>query len=269
MSKILEVRNLQFNYQNKKLFDGLNLSFDEAKFTTIIGNNKSGKSTLIKLLCGLLDSKNSIIVEYAYINSNKINDYSRFFGVVFSANDNHFLFNNVYKELSFPLENLNIAPQEIEKRVIEIAREFSVTKLLDSKIEDLTKSEKQELLLILALIHEPKVLLLDNPFSMMTKKTKNKCLKIINKRIKNDNLTVVLATTNLSDIIDSDYTYVLNSGNLVMEGKPLSILREEKFLTRLGLELPFMIDLSLKLQFYELLDKEYTDMDRMVDTLWK
>ena len=43
MSKILEVRNLQFNYQNKKLFDGLNLSFDEAKFTTIIGNNKSGK----------------------------------------------------------------------------------------------------------------------------------------------------------------------------------------------------------------------------------
>ena len=54
-----------------------------------------------------------------------------------------------------------------------------------------------------------------------------------------------------------------------MEGKPSSVLREEKILNRIGLELPFMIDLSLKLEFYELLDDEITDMDRMVDTLWK
>ena len=79
----------------------------------------------------------------------------------------------------------------------------------------------------------------------------------------------VVTTTNLEEIIDSDYTYVLNNGNIIMEGQPLSILREESILNRAGLELPFMIDLSLKLEFYELLNEEITDMDRMVDTLWK
>ena len=59
------------------------------------------------------------------------------------------------------------------------------------------------------------------------------------------------------------------NGEIIMEGKPSSVLREEKILNRIGLELPFMIDLSLKLEFYELLDNEITDMDRMVDTLWK
>ena len=96
-----------------------------------------------------------------------------------------------------------------------------------------------------------------------------KIQKILSERIERDKLTVILTTTNLNEIISSDYTYVLNNGEIIMEGKPSSVLREEKILNRIGLELPFMIDLSLKLEFYELLDDEITDMDRMVDTLWK
>ena len=61
----------------------------------------------------------------------------------------------------------------------------------------------------------------------------------------------------------------LNKGNIIMEGSPISVLREESILNRAGLELPFMIDLSLKLEFYELLETEIIDMDRMIDTLWK
>ena len=74
---------------------------------------------------------------------------------------------------------------------------------------------------------------------------------------------------NLEEIMDSDYTYVLNDGNIVMEGTPLQVLKEEKLLNQFGLELPFMVDLSLKLEFYELIEGVITDMDRMVNTLWK
>ena len=171
--------------------------------------------------------------------------------------------------MAFPLENLNIPVPKIEEKILEVAKEFGITKFLDRKIENLTNSEKQELLIAIALLHDPKVLLLDNAFSMMNKKTKQKIEKILIERIERDKLTVILTTTNLNEIISSDYTYVLNNGDIIMEGKPSSILREEKILNRIGLELPFMIDLSLKLEFYELLDDEITDMDRMVDTLWK
>lgn len=267
--KILEVKNLQFSYQNKKVINNLNLSINEGSFTAIIGNNKSGKTTLIKLICGLLDSKDSIVAGYTYVDKKRVYDNSKFFGVVFSNINNRFLFSDVYKEMAFPLENLNTNIAEIEKKILKIAKDFSNTKMLDKKIIDLTNSEKQELLIMISLLHNPKVLLLDNSFSMMNKKTKNKVLKVLKNYIKKDKLTVILTTTNLEEIIDCDYVYVLNNGNIVMEGDPLSIFREERVLNRSDLELPFMIDLSLKLKFYELINEEILDMDRLVDTLWK
>jgi len=267
--KILEIKNLNYSYKDKKVIDNLSLTIEEGSFTTIVGNNKSGKTTLIKLICGLLDSKESIIAGYTYIDNKRIHDNSKLFGVSFSDINNKFLFKDVYKEMAFPLENLNIKPVDIEKRILTIAKEFSNTKILDKKIENLTNSEKQELLIMISLLHNPKILLLDNSLSMMNKETKTKVLKVLRKYIEENKLTIILATTNLEEIIDADYTYVLNKGNIVMEGKPLSVFREETILNRVGLELPFMIDLSLKLEFYELLTEEITDMDRLVDTLWK
>lgn len=267
--KILEVKNLKFSYRNKEAINNLNLSIEEGSFTAIIGNNKSGKTTLIKLICGLLNSKDSIIAGYTYVDNKRVYDNSKFFGVVFSNTNNTFLFSDVYKEMVFPLENLNIPTTEIEKKILKIAKDFNNNKMLDKKIVDLTNSEKQELLIMISLLHNPKVLLLDNSFSMMSKNTKNKVLKVLKNYIKKDKLTVILATTNLEEIIECDYAYVLNKGSIVMEGDPLSVFREEIILNRSDLELPFMIDLSLKLKFYDLINKEILDMDRLVDTLWK
>lgn len=269
MEKALEINNLKFSYPNKEVFRGLSLTIEEGTFTTIVGNNKSGKTTLIKLMCGLLDGQKSVVAGYAYVNNQRIHDNSRFFGVVFSDVEGKFLFPNVYKEMAFPLENLNIEVKKIESKIIEISKEFGITEMLDKKIEDLTTSEKQELLIAISLLHDPKMLLLDNAFSMMNKKSKEKILRILKNRIEKDHLTVVLTTMNLEEIIDSDYTYVLNDGNIVMEGSPLQILREERLLNQVGLELPFMADLSLKLEFYELVEGITMDMDRMVNTLWK
>ncbi|MDD6224131.1 MAG: ABC transporter ATP-binding protein [bacterium] len=266
---ILEIKNLEYSYQDKKVITNLNLSIEEGSFTTIIGNNKSGKTTLIKLICGLLDSKNSITIQDNRANTRPLSNNFQFFGVVFSDIENKFLFQDVYQELAFPLENLNLKKEEIEKKIVDIAKEFRNTKLLDKKIEDLTISEKKELLVMISLLHDPKVLVLDHAFSMMNKKTKEKIGRILLEKQKKEKLTIILTTTNLEEIIDSDYTYVIHNGQIIMEGKPLMLLREDKILNRVGLELPFMIDLSQKLKFYELLTEEITDMDRMVNALWK
>ena len=269
MKHIIDIKNLSYKYKDKVVFNNFNMSIEENSFISIAGNNDSGKTTLIRLINGLLPSNNTIVVCASYINNNRIHDHSKRIGSVYENNLNTFLFNDVYKEMAFPLENLSVSPTDIETKIIDTAKYFGIVDLLDKKIEDLTSSEKQELMIAISLLHEPELLLLDNPFSMMDRITKN---KIINKLLdykKTHNLTIVLATSNLEDTLKSDYLYILDKGKIVVEGKPLIALKEDGLINRLGLTVPFMVDLSLKLEFYDLLDDYELDMEALVNKLWK
>ncbi len=269
MQKIIKIENLFYTYQKEEIFNNLSLTIDEASFTAIVGNNASGKTTLIKLIAGLLPSNNSIIAGYAYVNSKKMYLTTEFYGICLDNMIDNFLSHDVYSELTFPLENLNMEKDLIEKRILEIARLFKNTKMLDKKIDDLTICEKKELIIMIALLHKPKVLLLDNMLSMLTKESKKKIIRILKKLQKDEKLTIIATTTNLKDIVESDYTIVIHKGKIVMEGKTNSILNEDDILNKVGLELPFMENLSKKLQFYEVIDKVYQDMDDLVNDLWK
>lgn len=266
---ILEIKNLDFKYGKTTIFNNFNLTVKEGSYIGIVGNNTSGKTTLAKLISGILPSKNSITLSYSYIDNAKFNGHSKELGIVFGSELDSFLFDNVYNEMAFPLENLNIPVKKIEKKILEVASCFGISKLLDKKTSDLTNSEKQEVLLILSLLHEPKILVLDNPFFMMDNITKEKIKKALNKYKEKYKLTIILMSNNLEDILDTDYLYVLNKGNIVMEGEPLTVLTEDTILNRIGLKIPFMVDLSLKLKFYGLTDHIETDIDRMVNNLWK
>jgi len=269
MANILEIKNLNYKYNKTTIFKDFNLSVKEGNYISIAGNNASGKTTLIKLIAGILPSKNSITIGYSYVTDNRIQNHTKDLGIVFGSNLNSFLFEEVYKEMTFPLENLNKNVTDIEKKILELSSMFGISKLLDKRTRDLTNSEKQEVLLVTALLHQPRILLLDNAFSMMNRKTKDKIKKALKEYQKKYNLTIILTTTNLEDTLDTEYLYIINEGNIVIEGEPLTVLKEDTLLNRLGLSLPFMVDLSLKLEFYELIKGIETDMDRMVNDLWK
>ncbi len=269
MANILEIKNLNYNYGRTTIFKNFNLSVKEGSYISIAGNNTSGKTTLIKLISGILPSKNTITIGYSFVDMNHIHHHSKNVGVVLGNDLNSFLFEDVYKEMAFPLENLNIEVKEIEKRILELANLFKINKLLDKKTNDLTNSEKQSLLIVIALLHKPRILLLDNAFSMMSRNTKQEIKSALKKYQERNKLTIIQATTNLEETLDTDYLYIMNDGDIILEGEPLTVLKEDTLINRLGLSLPFMVDLSLKLEFYELLDKVEVDIDRMVNTLWK
>lgn len=269
MKSIIRITNLDFSYEKEKVFSSFSMEIKEGSFTTIIGPNQSGKTTLIKLMAGLLPNQESVILEHQYIESDKMENAAQELGVVLSDIENKFLFNEVYQELCYPLENLNYSKEEIEKRIQEISALLELEPLLDKRIERLTSTEKKKVFFALALLHHPKLLLLDNPFAGLTEKEREKMRKLLKKLNQKEAMTIVLATNNLTDTLESDYVYVLNKGKIGMEGAPLSVLQEEKILNQIGLELPFMVDLSLKLKFYEVYDRIETDMDRMVNDLWK
>ena len=104
---------------------------------------------------------------------------------------------------------------------------------------------------------------------MINKKTKEKMKKALTDYKSKYNLTIILMSTNLEDALDTDYLYILNKGNIVVEGLPNVVVKEDTLLNRLGISLPFMVDLSLKLEFYELIDHVEMDINRLVNDLWK
>ena len=215
----IQIKNLNYSIDGITIFKDFNMKIEENTFVSIAGNNTSGKTTLIKLIAGLLPNNDTITIGYSYLNPNRLYEHSKDLGVVLGSNLESFLFSDVYKEMAFSLENLCIDPKEIETRILKMAKFFGINKLLDKKTYDLTNSEKQVLLIAISLLHEPKTLLLDCPFTMMDKTTKEKTKAKLKEYREKNNITIVMTTTDLEDTLDSDYLYIINNGNVVIEGK--------------------------------------------------
>ena len=263
----ISVKDLTYNKNKKDILKNINLEIKEGSFVSVIGANSSGKTTLLKILAGIIPTNNKVAINHGYINlKREYNDITKL-GLVF--NDlNNFLFSDVYEELIFPLENLNIPREEQQSRILALADYIEITDLLDKKTDDLKQEEIQLVSIALALIHKPQILLLDNPFSMMKTSTKMRILSKLKELQLKENVTIILSTNNLEDIVDSDYTYVLDDGEIVIEGKTLSVLQEDILLKKLGIELPFSINLSLMLKFYEIYDNIETDYNEVINKLW-
>lgn len=94
-------------------------------------------------------------------------------------------------------------------------------------------------------------------------------MNILNNIKNNYNISIVFTTSQISSIIDLENIIVLGNGKIVMQGNYNDIIKRDNELSKLGIEIPIMIDLSLKLQFYNLLDDIYYNVEGMVDKLWK
>ncbi|MDO5393860.1 MAG: hypothetical protein Q4F33_04585, partial [Mycoplasmatota bacterium] len=143
-----------------------------------------------------------------------------------------------------------------------------LTKIKSKNLRELSVEETIKLQLALATIVPPKILLLDDLSTYFSRKDLLELLDILNKIRIESKITIIMATINLNITINTDYIYVLNNSEIVLEGEPLSVLEKDNILNKVGLELPFMLDLSVKLRDYDLLKKTELDIDRMVDTLW-
>lgn len=88
------------------------------------------------------------------------------------------------------------------------------------------------------------------------------------KLLKKQNISYVNVTSNVEDAIYSDYIFVYDGNKLVLEGNRNEVLKEEKTLKRLGYGLPFVVDLSIQLNYYDIFNKVYYDLDELVGALW-
>ena len=264
MVKILEITDL--NYQ---LFNRFNLSFNSNTFYSIVGSNKSGKTLLFKILTGLIITNNIVTCSKVTLNNNTKYDYIKKIGVVTTIENNSFLFKKVMDELMYPLYNLNYNKRKAFARINYLLKEFELENILYKNILELNIYEKQKLLIILALLHQPKVLLLDNALSIFDK---DDCLKIISilKDIMNDDkITIINFTANLEETLMSDYILLLSYYQIIKIIKPNELVSCDKLFYENNLEIPFIVDLNVKLRMYGLIHNDYYSINDMVNDIWQ
>ena len=265
---IVKIDNLIFRYNDNYIFDKFSLYVEEGQWLCISGPNGSGKSTLIKIITGLINTESGVFICGLRVNKRNLFNIRKNIGIIFDNLDNLFICETVEDDLAFTLENLCFKPNEISLKIKKIARELNITNLLDKSIEELSGGEKAKVALAVALIHNPRILILDESLSMIDENEKSNILKVLDRRHKNG-LTIISVIHDLSESFLADRLIILNDGEIMLDGKPLKVMEYDKILNRLGIELPFEAELSIKLKLYGLLDGIIPDVEKMVDTLWE
>ena len=253
----IELKNISFSYQDNQVFKNLSIKIKKGQNISIVGNIASGKTTLAKLFNNKIKAKGDYLINGVEIV--KANEYvvDRFIKVLF-LNDK--LSNKNIIDLLF-----DILDDTNKEEIKSIVKYFKIDEYLNIKYDNLPIDIKYYILLIINLIDKDKYLILDDILCYL----KHDHIKKIYGYAKKNKITIINITSNLDNVLFSDYLICLYNGKVAMEGNVLSCLKEEKLLRRLGYKLPFMYDLSLQLNYYEVLNDIYLDYKDMENAIWK
>ena len=269
MSK-LEIKNLCFSYDNTKpVIDDVSLSIEKGSFIAVLGHNGSGKSTLAKLIVGLLE-KNSgqIIFNGEEINKKNIRDLQTKTALVFQNPDNQFIGSTVEDDIAFGLENRQFPHEKMQEEINKFAESVNMLDYLKKEPVNLSGGQKQRVALAGALILRPEILILDEATSMLDPKGKSTVRKVIKKiHQENPDLTIITITHDINEALLCDRVFILSKGKLVKSGTPQEVLRDEKALLELKLDMPFIYRVEKKLSETGI-NSRAESIEQLVEDIW-
>ena len=269
MSK-LEIKNLCFSYDKvSPVIDDISLSIDKGSFIAILGHNGSGKSTLAKLIVGLLEkSDGQIFFDDEEITKKNIKKLQTKTALVFQNPDNQFIGATVEDDIAFGLENRQVPHDQMQDEINKFAESVGMLEYLDKEPVNLSGGQKQRVALAGALILRPDILILDEATSMLDPKGKATVRKVI-KRIHKENpdLTIISITHDIDEALLCDKVFILSKGKLVKSGVPQEVLRDEKALLDIKLDMPFIYRVEKKLADMGI-DSKAENIDQLVEDIW-
>ena len=247
MEVTLNINNVNYG---ESLLD-ISMYIDKNKITSIAGANNSGKTTLIKIIGRVFDTTSNIIFDGKSIYDYKLTDYIKFVGVI------------------IPKEITNEYNEDTKSKIDYIISGLKIKRLINKNINQLTSKELILSQLALSLVNDKKLLLIDNIDYYFNDNELKKINIFLKNYIKDFGLTVIYTTTNLNQALYSDYLYIIDKGRVLLKGEPITVLQNDNIINKAGLDVPFMIDLSVKLRDYDLINKIIQDKERLVDEIWK
>lgn len=268
MKQVIKVSNLHFSYDKVDVIKGIYFQVSKGAITTVIGNTGGGKTTLVKLLSGLLEGTGEIELfekKRAELSISKLQTIS----IVFSNPYQQFVTDTVFHDLIFPLENIGLKKEEIDKYVDDIVKLFKIENLLEKKPSNLTVEEASIVAIAIALVTKPQLLILDDAFMHMGALKKKQIFRILRQLNRKFHLTIFNVTHDSNEMLYGSEVILLYNGKIVLKGALEDVLKSEKILKKYHYELPFMAELSDKLRYYNVIDNPVLDMNRMVNLIWK
>ena len=258
MAPILEVKDLHHVYSAGTPFehialDGVSFSVEQGEFVGIIGHTGSGKSTLIQHLNGLLKPcSGSVLLDGKDIWSDKtFTRQSRFrVGLVFQYPEYQLFEETVYKDIAFGPKNMGLNKEEIDRRVREVAGFVGITQQqLDASPFDLSGGQKRRVAIAGVIAMEPEVLVLDEPAAGLDPEGKEEILKNIQAYRRGKNATIIMVSHSMADVAKmADRILVLNGSHLAMDGTPEQVFEQADALSNMGLDIPQITRVFLKLR---------------------
>lgn len=249
----VEFKDVSFTYPDTKkaILDQISFKIKRGSWTSLIGHNGSGKSTISKLINGLLlpDSANNsrITVLGMTLNQKTVWDVREKVGIVFQNPDNQFVGATVGDDVALGLENRAVPREQMVKIVRKVLADVGMLDYIDAEPANLSGGQKQRVAIAGILAVEPKIIILDESTSMLDPKGREQVLKIIKHLKKEKNLTVISITHDIDEANMADNVIVLNDGKILAQGTPTEIFSKTEMLQEIGLDIPFVQKLINKL----------------------
>ena len=234
----------------KRVIDNISLSINEGEFICIIGKNGSGKSTLVKCLNALILPSFGDVTVYGMNTKDESHliDIRKNIGMAFQNPDNQIVASIVEEDVAFGMENLGLESSEMDKRIDEALDTLGILESRYSQTNKLSGGQKQKVSLAGILCMKSKILVLDEPTSMIDKNGRVDLLNKVYELNKKENITVILISHYIEEIIYADRVLVMNKGKIINDDTPKNIVLKDDILKEAGVELPYITRLSKKLK---------------------
>ncbi|NLK17823.1 MAG: energy-coupling factor transporter ATPase [Clostridiales bacterium] len=220
---------------------GISFSIQKGEFVAILGHNGSGKSTVAKLMNGLLFPEKGTITVFGMSTREleKLFEIRKRVGIVFQNPDNQMIATIVEDDIAFGPENIGIEPDEISRRVDWALRCVGMEGYRMASSFRLSGGQKQRIAIAGVLAIQPQVLVLDESTAMLDPLGRKEVLDVVKSLNKQQGMTVVLITHFMEEASLADRIIVLNDGEKVLEGTPRQVFSRYDYLKSIGLSVPF------------------------------
>ena len=257
---IVKAKNLTFEYIRRdedgnvegitKAVDNVSIDIKQGDFVAVLGHNGSGKSTFAKHLNALvMPTEGTVWVDGMDTreeeNTLKVRQTA---GMVFQNPDNQIVGTLVDEEVGFGPENIGVPTEEIWERVEKSLKAVGMYAFRNQSPNTLSGGQKQRVAIAGIVAMKPKCIVLDEPTAMLDPLGRKDVLNVLHELNRQENVTVILITHYMEEVIDIDKLYVMDDGKLVMSGTPREIFSQVEKLKKLRLDVPHVTELAYELQ---------------------
>ncbi len=233
-----------------RAIDGVDIDVPQGSFVAVLGHNGSGKSTLAKHMNAILVPTGGTM----WVDGRDTRDPSELWnvrqtaGMVFQNPDNQIIGTVVEEDVGFGPENLGVPTDEIWKRVEDSLRSVGMLEYRKASPNKLSGGQKQRVAIAGVIAMEPKCIVLDEPTAMLDPSGRREVIRAVEKLRKEKNVTVILITHYMEEVIDADQVFVMDGGHIVMHGTPREIFSRVDELKSYRMDVPQVTMLAEELR---------------------